>query len=266
MKFSIANAKIVELKKVPELAKFLAGKVGRKTKKVYSFDLLSGYSCPFAKDCLSKVVLIDGKRKIKDGPEMKFRCFSASQEVQYDDVYENRNNNFQELRNMDEFEMTCAIQEVMPDDLGICRIHVAGDFFNQKYFNAWVSIARNNPDKLFYAYTKSLPFWMKRRNDIPENMVLTSSRGGRRDDLIDSENLKEAVVVFSEAQAENLGFDIDHDDSHAARPESKNQSFALMIHGTQASGSDASKALQLLRKNNVKHSYNRKTNPVEKNA
>jgi hypothetical protein len=83
LKFSKANAKIEALKEVPELAKYLDGK-----RKVYSFDLLSGYSCPFAEKCLSKAtVQIDGKRKIKDGPKTEFRCFSASQEVQYTNVY-----------------------------------------------------------------------------------------------------------------------------------------------------------------------------------
>ena len=48
LKFSIANAKIEALKKVEELQPYLADK-----RKVYSLDLLSGYSCPFAEKCLS---------------------------------------------------------------------------------------------------------------------------------------------------------------------------------------------------------------------
>ena len=93
MKFSKANAKIEALSKVPELAKYLEGK-----RKVYSFDLLSGYSCPFADKCLSKATMIDGKRKIKDGPNTEFRCFSASQEVQYTNTYNSRKANFDALR------------------------------------------------------------------------------------------------------------------------------------------------------------------------
>jgi len=74
LSFSEANAKIEALKEVEELKPYLEGK-----RKVYSFDLLSGYSCPFAEKCLSKAVLINGKRKIKDGPKTKLRCLSASQ-------------------------------------------------------------------------------------------------------------------------------------------------------------------------------------------
>ena len=83
LKFSNANAKTEALKQVPELAEFLTGK-----RKIYSLDLLSGYSCPYAKACLSKaVVQSDGRRKIKDGKDNEFRCFSASQEVQYTNVF-----------------------------------------------------------------------------------------------------------------------------------------------------------------------------------
>ncbi len=264
VKFSKANAKIEALAKVPELAKFLEGK-----RKVYSFDLLSGFSCPFAEKCLSKAVQINGKRKIKDGPKTEFRCFSASQEVQYTNVYNSRFNNFSALRKMqhNSDDMANAILAAMPANTGIVRIHVAGDFFNQYYFNAWLTVAEQNPDKLFYAYTKSLPFWVdmvdpKLGIRLPENFVLTASRGGRRDDLINSLQLREAVVVYSEAEAEKLGLEIDHDDSHAARPSLRNQNFALLIHGTQPKGSPAAEALKILKRDNVKHSYSRKTATV----
>ena len=51
LKFSDANAKLEALYNVPELEIWLAD--GR---KVYSLDLLSGWSCPFASQCLSKVI------------------------------------------------------------------------------------------------------------------------------------------------------------------------------------------------------------------
>ena len=51
IKFSAANTKLKKLYKVAALAKWLAG-----GKKIYSFDLLSGHSCPFADRCLSKAI------------------------------------------------------------------------------------------------------------------------------------------------------------------------------------------------------------------
>ena len=102
LKFSKANAKTQALKQVPELQKFL-GKRGRKTAKVYSLDLLSGYSCPFAEKCLSRaIVMSNGKRIIKDGKNTEFRCFSASQEAQYTDTFNLRKHNFDALRYADE--------------------------------------------------------------------------------------------------------------------------------------------------------------------
>jgi len=258
LKFSKANAKTQALKQVPELQKFL-GKRGRKTAKVYSLDLLSGYSCPFAEKCYSRaVVLPSGKRAIQDGSKTKFRCFSASQEAQYTDTYNLRKHNFDALRNAGSMDL--LLMNSLPDDAGIIRIHVAGDFFSPAYMEAWWLTASQNPNTLFYGYTKSLRYWNRVVNEMPtlDNLVLTASYGGRDDNLINELGLRSAKVVFSEAEAEKLGLEIDHDDSHAARPSMRNQDFALLIHGTQPVGSEASKALQTLRKNKVKHSYNRK--------
>ena len=254
LKFSKANAKIEALAKVPELAQYLEG-----NRKVYSFDLLSGFSCPFAEKCLSKAVQIDGKRKIKDGPKTEFRCFSASQEVQYTNVYNLRKGNFDAIRrHKDAFDMCKDIVNAMPDNAGIVRIHVAGDFFNEKYFKAWMMVAHLCPSRLFYAYTKSLDYWLNNKSLIPKNLILTASRGGRLDHKINLYNLRESVVVFSEKEAESLNLVIDHDDSHAARPSLENDSFALLIHGTQPKGTEAANALKILKRDKVKHSYSRK--------
>ena len=252
VKFSKANAKIEALQDVPSLKPFLEGR------KVYSFDLLSGYSCPFAKQCLSKATVnSEGKRKIKDGPDTEFRCFSASQEVQYTNVYNLRKNNFDTLRKLDIKEIAKEILAAMPKDMGVCRIHVAGDFFNEDYFYAWLVVANLNPNILFYAYTKSLKYWIANMDFVNErpNFVLTASYGGRNDELSDRQNLRSAKGIFSDAEADSLGLEIDHDDSHAADPAKKNDDFALLIHGTQPKGSEAAVALKELK---GKGSYSRK--------
>ena len=53
LKFSKANAKTQALANDSELADYLTDK-----RKIYSLDLLSGYSCPHAKQCLSKACLL----------------------------------------------------------------------------------------------------------------------------------------------------------------------------------------------------------------
>ena len=95
VKFSDANAKLKALYDVAELERWLQDR-----RKVYSFDLISGWSCPQAKDCLSKVHVIntDGKKKLIDGKDCKFRCFSASQEATFPNVYKKRKHNFRQIK------------------------------------------------------------------------------------------------------------------------------------------------------------------------
>lgn len=215
--------------------------------QVWTFSELSGHTCPFAKDCFSKAVEKDGKRTIVDGPDTLFRCFSASQEALFPAVYATRKHNTDLVTNCKSFEdYASLIQSSLPKKAKCIRVHVGGDFRLKRHFEAWNAVAQLNPDRLFYAYTKALPFWVSIRDKIADNFVLTASRGGKRDDLIESEGLREARVVFSEQEAIDLGLEIDHDDSHAALPSLRNQSFALLIHGTQPKGSEASKAVSKL--------------------
>ena len=250
MSFSKANNKLQEMIDHPDLQVYLENK-----RKVYSFDLLSGHSCPFAEQCLSKVKIVDGKRKVVDGKKTEFRCFSASQEATYTNVYNSRKKNFDNLRGKSAGEMVSIIRDQMPKNLGICRIHVAGDFFSPAYFEAWIAIARLNPDRLFYAYTKSLPYWVNNMEIIPDNLILTASYGGRRDDMIVEYNLRSAKVVFSYEEADMLGLEVDHDDTHAVNPFWGNDDFALIIHGIQQKGSEASEAVKELRRKKQKYSY-----------
>jgi hypothetical protein len=254
MKFSKANAKLAKLYNNRQLNRWL--KNGR---KVYSFDLLSGHSCPFAEDCLAKVVIQDdGKKKLVDGPDTEFRCFSASQEAIFPGVYNHRSGHFESLRGKTTPEIYTMLSDALPKDAGIVRIHVAGDFFNQTYFDAWTFVALSNPKILFYAYTKSLPYWVNRIAGIPDNFVLTASRGGRMDHMIEQYELRSVKVVFSEAEAKKLKLEIDHDDSHAAIPRQRNKDFALLIHGINPAGSKAAKAVQALKKSGAQFSYGRK--------
>jgi hypothetical protein len=238
VKFSPANSKLSKMYNHPEIAAHLAGR------KIYSFDLLSGWACPFASQCQSRAVEHDGKRRIKDGKHTEFRCFSASQEVLFKGVYNLRKRNYDALKALnDSKSMVSLIESALPKNAGLIRIHVAGDFFNRTYLTAWLIVAERHPDIRFYAYTKSLPYLENVR--IPANLLLTASRGGSADHLIGELGIREAVVVYSENQATELDLPIDDDDSHAA---TRGGSFALLIHGVQPKGSTAATALQQLKK------------------
>ena len=219
-----------------------------------SVSLPAGHGCPAAEDCLAKANRITGK--ITDGKRTKFRCFAATDEARSTAARRQRWHNFDLLRQCETVdEIVELLTMSIRPSYAPFRIHVSGDFYNQMYFDAWIEYARQNPNRIFYAYTKSLNYWVERLGDIPPNLSLTASRGGRFDALIDMYGLKEARVVFSEAEASELGLAIDHDDSHAV--ENNGQSFALLLHGTQPAGSEASKALQALKASGAKFSYSR---------
>lgn len=212
---------------------------------IYHFSLLSGHTCPGALECLAKVNLTTGKLIDGDG---RFRCYSAMMEAAFPALRRLREHNTNLLRyKYPTFEgMVDLIQRSLPIHARYIRIHVGGDFFNQIYFDAWLETAKRNPSIVFYAYTKSLRYWVARLNEIPDNFRLTASRGGYWDNLIEEYNLRSAEVVFSESEANIRGLEIDHDDSHAYGDTM--ESFALLLHGAQKAGSTAAKALQALRK------------------
>lgn len=216
------NAKLKHLESITE-------------RKLYTFSILSGHNCPFAYDCQSFAVKTPDGMRIKDGKHTKFRCFSASQEVLFPGVYSQRAENAKIVAEASKSVSKAADKLItaIPDDCKMVRIHVGGDFKTLAYFDAWLRVAAELPDVWFYAYTKSLPFWVKRINAIPNNMQLTASLGGKRDDLINTYSLRSARVVENENEAKLLGLPIDHNDSLAALPENRNVDFALLLHGTQ---------------------------------
>lgn len=225
LSFGGANAKLKALEKLIRA-------------KLSTFSVLSGFSCPYAKDCKSFAIEgSDGRITIQDGPDTQWRCFSASQEALFPSVYKSRKSNLdlisEAAKSADDAAKLIVAQ--IPKKSSVIRIHVGGDFKVQAYFDAWLLAARMAPQKTFYAYTKSIPFWVKRLGEIPSNFVLTASYGGHKDSLIEEYNLRYVKVVGSIEEAENLGLPIDHDDSHAFY---NSGNFALLIHGTQPKGSE----------------------------
>lgn len=248
LKYSEQNAKTKNLRNVPALSPYLDGK-----RKIYSLDLLSGIACPGAKDCKSMAVVgADGRKTIKDGPATLFRCFSASQEVLLPALYNLRKSNLDQLQacGNDTLAMGCLLEEALPRNAGIVRIHVGGDMFSLAYLRAWHVMAAAYPKILFYFYTKSLHFLRVLFNEglckdlskgiIRDNLLVTASYGGVFDRFIPELGIRTAMVVYDT----NVTLPIDHNDSHAATP---GGDFALLIHGTQPKGSKAGAALSILR-------------------
>ena len=220
-----------------------------------TFSLPAGYTCPGAEKCLA---WFDRKEKrLVDGPKSEHRCFAASMEAYTPTLRASVDRNLailQEARTTE--RMTNIIDLSLPAAwLHNVRVHVDGDFYHQDYFLAWMAAARSNPNRWFYAYTKSLPIWIAHRKKVPKNFVLTASWGGKWDSLIEPNKLRSARIVFHPDEAERLGLEIDHDDSHARADDGHD--FALLLHGAQKAGSTGSDAIKRLKRENVQFSYNK---------
>lgn len=183
---------------------------------VYEWNLPSGFSCPFAKECLVKVDRVTGKFSNKSNA---YKCYSAMAE-RFPSCRESRWKNYDYVKG--------GGVPVLPAKAKAVRIHASGDFFNQDYFDMWLQICRDNPSVEFWAYTKSLIYWLWRINEIPKNLVLTASYGGRHDDKIAEYNLKHTKVIKSKTDA--LFLPIDYNDDEARKP---NVNFYLLDNFTK---------------------------------
>ena len=204
------------------------------------FNLPAGKTCPGASICKSFAVVTPEGRKIADGPNTVFRCFAASSEVQYDQVFYNRADNLQQVM----VALKGGISELVKIlDLGIqenrnrntrrVRIHESGDFFSAAYLQAWIEVAIANPDLQFYCYSKSLGLFLD--VTLPSNFFLTASYGGKFDSLIDDGYFpRYAKVVESMEVANSMGLPVDVNEDHCFLP----GPYALLVHGTQPKGSE----------------------------
>jgi hypothetical protein len=172
---------------------------------VYEWNLPTGTTCPFALECKVSVDRITGKFDIKKG---QYKCYAASPE-RFPAVREHRWKNFEFVKN--------GGIPTIPNKCKAIRIHASGDFFNQSYFDMWIELAKINPDIEFWAYTKSIQYWVNRLHDIPNNFILTASYGGRQDELIEKYNLKN-VMVYANLELVPKERPIDKNDDYARKP------------------------------------------------
>lgn len=223
------------------------------------FNLPSGYSCPFATVCKNFPAKWEGpvkggkfnkpsswEKNIKPGPKAKHMCYAARAQGQYPGA------NIQAFSNLSllnkhkgvDKKATLIVNSMRYhklDNTDILRIHEAGDFYSQEYFDAWLEVARRLPNTLFYAYTTSLPFWISRKGQIPRNFKLIASMDEENEQTIYDNDLRYSKMVHDVEEARELGLRIDVDDSIAW---GSDESFALLLHGPQPKGSEAAQSLK----------------------
>lgn len=182
-----------------------------KTRRFYKFDvhefnIPAGHTCPFAKDCKICVDRYTGKF---DTTGDLYRCYAAISE-RYPNVRKQRWANLEGLYNGE--------IPVVPKEATHVRIHGSGDFYSQGYFDMWLDVVRKNPEVKFWAFTKSIQFWINRLGQIPMNLQLNASYGGYQDHLIGANHLKFAVVYNDIKVALATGLPIDKENNKAMNP------------------------------------------------
>ena len=226
-------------------------------------SLPAGKTCPGALFCLSFAVADDnGKRHVQDGPQTQFRCFAATSEAQYDGPFFSRARNLQLV--VDAIKASTAVelinlslQKARNKNSKLVRIHESGDFFSLAYLLAWIEVAKMNPSLKFYCYSKNLPLFVGL--ELPSNFYMTASYGGKFDHLIDEGMFpRYSKVVHNDEEAEALGLEVDHDDSHCFG----DNPFALLVHSTQPKGSTYGKAVWARRKAGKFGGYRKELQPI----
>ena len=141
--------------------------------RLFEFNLPAVSTCPFADTC-------------------KEICYADKGTFKYPVVQAKYHSNYELTKDKDLF-IKVVQNEIIKKRIEYVRIHSSGDFYNLKYLKSWLEIARNNPNIIFYGYTKSVPLFKK--VDLPQNFIFCFSTGGKADHLIKDTDKK--AVIFN---------------------------------------------------------------------
>ena len=168
--------------------------------------------CPFAKDCIKY-------------------CYAQKGNYKYPSVIKGLNNRY-ELSKTADFvpQMNATIILQRPTHV---RIHDSGDFYSIEYLLKWVDIANTNKDVIFYAYTKSIPFFKgtfqgKPLIKVPKNLKIIFSEGSKKDILINNNTDRHARIFKDVTTLLKAGYiDASNNDLNAIQD---NKKVGLVYH------------------------------------
>lgn len=88
------------------------------------------------------------------------------------------------------------------------RIHDSGDFYDLTYFDKWCEVAIARPDITFFAYTKMVAMLKKwvDAGQVPKNLKLIYSYGGKWDEMINTACDRHAKVFENKNQLVKAGY------------------------------------------------------------
>ena len=111
------------------------------------------------------------------------------------------------LPDMNRGHLTPEIARLLDQGAACIRIHDAGDFYSEEYLLAWLTICSNNPNILFYCYTKEVELFKRVvGNNAPANFLWCFSMGGRQDHMVDKECDYHADVFTDSFAVEEAGY------------------------------------------------------------
>ena len=122
-------------------------------------------------------------------------------------------------------------QAIRRNKIKVVRIHSSGDFYNQTYFESLVESAKQNPNVIYFGYTKILKYAELSQN--VDNLYLIYSVGGKDDQNCQNSNVAKSIVCIShnsDAVCQNKDVFSQGEDFLKIL---LNQNVYLNLHGTQ---------------------------------
>ena len=180
--------------------------------KIYTFDIpayktaAGKITCPFAKDCI------------------KF-CYAQKGAFIWSPAKNKHNQNYLNTKK-DDFVDVIQDEINRKRKITHVRIHSSGDYYSPKYLNKWVTIAKNNPNIIFYSYTKSIP--LVNKINKPSNFIFIYSHGSKVDFMINEKKDRHAKIFKNQDELLQAGYiDASGDDLLALTP---NKKVGLIFH------------------------------------
>ena len=165
--------------------------------KIYNFSIPAYKTktgkvvCPFAGGC----------QKYCYAQKGNYTRFPIVQELMEQKYKITKQENFIPLMN----------KEIRKKKAKYIRIHDSGDFYSIEYLNKWIQIANTNKEVIFYAYTKSIPFFKGAKQGkpivkVPKNLKIIFSEGSKRDILINNNTDRHARIFKSKELLAAAGY------------------------------------------------------------
>ena len=142
-------------------------------------------TCPFAAACVKYCYAQKGN----------YTRFPIVQELMEKKYEISKQPNFNSLMN----------EEIKKKKATHVRIHDSGDFYSVKYLQKWIQIAEFNPSIIFYAYTKSIKFFVNGLL-LPDNMKIIFSEGSKTDELINAREHRHARIFKTSEELNAAGY------------------------------------------------------------